>query len=131
MGLRALRKRSQPRPKTLNLRKLARAVGREAASVPVERPRTRGECEDGPRPCPWVGCRFHLYLDADDWGHVKLNFPHLEPGEIPDTCALDVVDEHPLGVTLDEVARRLNVTRERVRQIEERALTKTALRVPV
>lgn len=28
-----------------------------------QRPRTRGECKDGPRPCPWVSCRHHLLLE--------------------------------------------------------------------
>ena len=27
------------------------------------RPRTRGDCVSGPRPCPWVGCKYHLALD--------------------------------------------------------------------
>jgi hypothetical protein len=25
-----------------------------------DRPRTRADCIDGPRPCPWYGCRYHL-----------------------------------------------------------------------
>lgn len=28
------------------------------------RPRTRAECVDAPRPCPFVGCRYHLALDV-------------------------------------------------------------------
>lgn len=27
------------------------------------RPRTRGECRNEARPCPWVGCEHHLALD--------------------------------------------------------------------
>lgn len=29
----------------------------------VQRPRTRAECIDGPRPCPWASCRHHLLLE--------------------------------------------------------------------
>ncbi len=28
------------------------------------RPRTRGDCADGPRPCPWYRCRHHLGLEV-------------------------------------------------------------------
>src|SRR5690242_9520574 len=29
-----------------------------------ERPRTRGECAEGARPCPFLTCVHHLYLDV-------------------------------------------------------------------
>jgi hypothetical protein len=29
----------------------------------IPRPRTRGECLEEARPCPWVGCRHHLLLE--------------------------------------------------------------------
>jgi hypothetical protein len=92
----------------------------------IERPRTRGDCESGERPCPWVSCKWNLYLDVDPCGSIKYNFPSLEPGEMKTSCALDVAD-HPQGdtlggeSTLDEVAQALHLTRERVRQIERKA----------
>jgi len=46
---------------------------------------------------------------------------------MPETCALDVADRG--GATLGEVGSVLGVTRERVRQLEERALRR--LRHPV
>lgn len=39
-----------------------------------KRPQTRGDCVDGPRPCPWVGCRHHTYIDhvrGGDWATDK------------------------------------------------------------
>lgn len=92
------------------------------------RPRTRGDCLPGgtnaARPCPWVTCRHHLYLDVNpESGAVKLNFPDREPWDLVETCALDVagnIDDG--GNTLDVVGRFLNVTRERVRQLEVDAL---------
>jgi hypothetical protein len=37
---------------------------------------------------------------------------------LPDTCALDVANRYPGGLTLEKVGKRLGITRERVRQIE-------------
>ncbi len=92
--------------------------GEDAGDAPL-RPRTRADCADGPRPCPWVSCRHHLYLEVDGRGHVRLAFPDKEPWELRETCALDVAErgEH----TLEYVGRLLNLTRERIRQLEERA----------
>jgi DNA-directed RNA polymerase sigma subunit (sigma70/sigma32) len=39
-----------------------------------------------------------------------------------ETCALDVADRG--GITLEEVGEILNLTRERIRQVEVRGLTK-------
>ena len=89
----------------------------------VERPITRGDCASMPRPCPFVSCSHHLYLDVNpETGSIKLNFPHLEVWEMPETCSLDVADKG--GVTLEEVGRLSNLTRERIRQYEVRALAK-------
>lgn len=50
----------------------------------VPRPRTRGECLEEARPCPWVGCRHHLLLEvaATKQGPPKLvlNRPPRHPG---------------------------------------------------
>lgn len=86
------------------------------------RPLTRGDCADAPRPCPWVGCSHNLFLDVTDAESIKFNFPDLEPDEVPPekSCALDVADQG--GATLEDVACTMNVTRERVRQVEEKAI---------
>lgn len=86
-----------------------------------ERPRTRGDCADGPRPCPFVSCRHHLWLDVNPrTGSIKQNFPDLEPGELAESCVLDAADRG--GMNLDRVADRMNLTKERARQIEQTAL---------
>ncbi len=88
----------------------------------VERPKTRGECGQA-RPCPFVSCSQNLYLDVSpETGAIKFNFPHLEPWEMAESCALDVADR--AGSTLDEVGRCMNITRERARQVEVRGLAK-------
>ena len=89
----------------------------------IERPRTRAECSDAPRPCPFVSCKHHLYLDVSArTGAIKLNFPDLEVWEMSETCALDVADRG--GTTLEEVGAIMNLTRERIRQVEVRGLAK-------
>jgi hypothetical protein len=91
----------------------------------VEPPRTRAECTDAPRPCPFVSCKHHLYLDVSArTGAIKLNFPDLEVWEMNETCALDVADRG--GTTLEEVGAIMNLTRERIRQVEVKGLAKLA-----
>lgn len=87
-----------------------------------ERPRTRADCAGGQRPCPWVSCRHHLLLEVQPGGGLKVNFPDADPTRMRETCALDVAERGP--VTLEETGRLMNVTRERVRQIEARVLAR-------
>jgi len=90
-----------------------------------ERPRSRSECSDAPRPCPFVSCKHHLFLDVSArTGAIKLNFPDLEVWEMTETCALDVADRG--GTTLEEVGAIMNLTRERIRQVEVKGLAKLA-----
>lgn len=115
------------RSKTLASRRLSREEIREAnaiiAQLGDDRPTSREACAKGPRPCPWVSCKFHLYLDVNpDTGSIKLNFPDLEVWEMAETCALDVADRG--GITLEEVGEILNLTRERIRQVEVHGLGK-------
>jgi len=89
----------------------------------VERPVTRADCQGGERPCPFVSCKHHLYLDVSArTGAIKLNFPDLEVWEMNETCALDVADRG--GATLEEVGAIMNLTRERIRQVEVKGLAK-------
>lgn len=81
------------------------------------RPKRRADCVGGPRPCPWVGCKYHLYLDINPrTGSIKLNFPDVKPWDLVHSCVLDIADRGP--VTLEDVGRIMNLTRERIRQLE-------------
>src|ERR1700722_17455392 len=87
------------------------------------KPKTRAEGAEGARPCPYVSCQHHLYLDVSNrTGAIKLNFPDLEVWEMNETCALDVADRG--GTTLEEVGATMNLTRERIRQVEVKGLAK-------
>jgi hypothetical protein len=87
------------------------------------RPKTRADCINGPRPCLFVSCKHNLYLDVNpETGSIKLNFPDKEIWELEYTCALDVAEKG--GITLEEVGTIMNLTRERIRQVETRGLMK-------
>jgi hypothetical protein len=109
--------------KRMSKREIARAR-QESEGVAYSRPAHRADCLHGAfaaRPCPYVACKFHLYLEVNPrTGSIRMNFLDREPWELDETCALDVADRG--GVTLEEVGGWLNLTRERVRQLEVRAL---------
>lgn len=116
---RDLRRRPEAdRAKSINVRHLLAVVRAEPAIEhdDSDRPRTRADCVNGPRPCPWVSCRHHLALDVDPQnGSLKLNWPTTEVEDMPHTCALDEADKGPH--VLEAVGDKLNLTRERVRQV--------------
>ena len=121
------------RSRTINIRRLSiHALERGRAEYPDEgqhadRPRTRGECPPDGEPCPWVSCKHHLYLDVDPSnGSIRINHPDLEVWELTEACALRVADREETA-TLEDVGAMLNITRERVRQIESRALAGAAV----
>lgn len=119
------------RNKTLGKKAIAAAVAGEQvepdeaelrAELERQRPRTRADCEGGPRPCPFISCRHHLYLDVTAYGTIRLNFPDQEPWELEESCALDLADRG--GMTLEEIGEVLHLTRERARQLETEALAR-------
>lgn len=126
------------RPRTLPTRGPSREEAeRLAAEFPADefvdlvRPKTRADCLAGgsneERPCPWVSCAAHLALDVlphRTYASLKVNFPDVEVWDMPETCVLDVADRD--GATLEEVAAVMNLTQERVRQIEAHALESVA-----
>lgn len=79
-------------------------------------PATRAECLNGPRPCPYETCRYHLTRE------IKKT----KRSDDDETCALDVADGGPHS--LEALAQTLHVTRERIRQIESDGLTRIRLR---
>ncbi len=131
--IRRRRRRTRPRSKTIAMKRLTREELRVGAAmyppVDIARPSSRAECKEEMRPCPWVACKHHLYLDINpETGSIKINFPDLEPWELKHTCALDVAERG--GITLEEVGEIMNLTRERIRQVEVRGLLKLKMGSP-
>lgn len=119
------RRKRAIRARTINTARFPKSaleVGRLLQpEVEVQRPQSRAECASVPRPCPFVSCRYHLYLDVSSrTGSIKLNFPDLEVWEMNRSCALDVADKGPLGA--EELGEVMNLTRERIRQLQETGL---------
>jgi hypothetical protein len=83
------------------------------------RPTKRAECVDGPRPCPYAGCRYHLYLDAKPCGSIRINDRNVALEDMEETCALDVAERG--GATLEEVGDLLAVTYQAVQRIQDGA----------
>ncbi len=116
------------------------------------RPRTRAECIDGPRPCPWVSCRHHLALDVHEVEGTRDRPPTLRLNgrsvaglrqgasaavvamfveatlerlaSMRASCALDVADQGRQKVRV--VAEHLGVTRKRL--VAEVALARPRMR---
>src|SRR3990167_1866788 len=111
------------RPRSLSRKQVEEDVAAFQARfeiVPYDRPRTRGDCIDGPRPCPYALCKYHLGYEILKSGALFQRFADSALGVGAESCALDVADRG--GTTLEEVAQLCGVTRERIRQIEEKAL---------
>ena len=121
------RRKREVRARTISVKRMTKReleIGRLLyPEQDYEKPRTRSECVEGIRPCPFVSCKHHLFLDVSSrTGAIKLNFPDLEVWEMNETCALDIADRG--GTTLEEVGAIMNLTRERIRQVEVKALAK-------
>ena len=100
----------------------------------MDRPRTRGDCKDGPRPCPWVSCAHHMAhivpSNASRWTTKSIvRDDEIDPEDVAEliaamenSCVLDIADrgEH----TLEQIGELLGVTRERVRQVLAGIMTK-------
>jgi hypothetical protein len=121
------RRRDRSRARTISIRRLSKAeLNRGRMLFPETdywKPRTRAECRDMDRPCPFVSCKYHLFVDVSPrTGAIKLNFPDLEVWDLAESCSLDVADRG--GTTLEDVGAIMNLTRERIRQVEVKALAK-------
>lgn len=89
-------------------------------------PKTRQDCSNIPRPCPFARCRHNTFLDINQSsGKLKIIFPNCEsPADMKSSnCSLDIVDERGM-MTLEDIGRFMNITRERVRQIADAGMRK-------
>jgi hypothetical protein len=95
-------------------------------------PMSRDECRGGQRPCPYVECRFHLWLvDAESRPGRR---HHRAQGGAPEaeinpvtmtTCALDISErDDKTLMPFHEIGEVLGVSDERARQLCERAVEK-------
>lgn len=95
----------------------------DAIQAQHPRPVTRADCASGPRPCPWAGCRYHLYLDVNSYGQLQIS--SVDIWDMEHTCALDVASLR--AHTQAEVGKLLGLGESWVFKIERAA--KRRLRV--
>jgi hypothetical protein len=94
-----------------------------ALLFPAKRPKTRADCINGARPCPWLGCRHHLWNDEHDGVEARVM---ALPVVGAHSCTLDVVDEG-LDLTPTEIGRMIQRRPEEVSANLESALVKLRL----
>ena len=107
------------------LQRTQREYALELSELDELRPKTRGDCEGGVRPCPWVGCKYSLLLDVSENGSIKENLgpiDDLDFDQVHESCALDIADRG--GDTLEAVGQALDMTKERIRQLENVAIAR-------
>ena len=100
--------------------------GLSPAPKPYWRPKTRADCVDEARPCPYAGCRHHLWLNVTRAGSITFVGSD-GPGQLnqmDDTCALDVAERGQS--TRPEIGRLLGLHVSQLLNIEQTALLKLA-----
>lgn len=149
--VRGRRTRRTVQKRSENIKRLSKrqfALGQTVQSHPEQaaRPRTWGECIAAGRgtetPCALVACAYHLALDVDaETGTITLRDPGVvrdgDADGVPEidvramraTCAL--AEAARGGITLEDVGAMLNLTRERIRQVETKALREARRHLPV
>ena len=103
------------------------------------RPRTREDCAKVPRPCPYVGCRYNMIMSPVSLPKNAKSPPRpIKPTlyvVVDDTdnpldidprwsCALDIAERNPQGVSQREISRHMRCTRQNIDLIENTALSR-------
>lgn len=132
MKCRAANQNGSSNNRLVQVKKLTRNEREELAHIETEiadikRPLTRRDCASVPRPCPFVSCRWHLYLSVTHVGSLKMHYPGKEVESLSTSCALDEIEQG--AKTLSEVGNFFGLTRERIRQVEDKALNRLRQRI--
>jgi hypothetical protein len=117
-------KRKSSHPSKRQVRVDREEVAQILSEIPEsDRPTNRVECPSY-RPCPFVGCRYNMFLDIKETGSITMNYDGMEPWQMQNSCLFDVIEQYPEGLPLGMIGQIMNLTRERVRQVEVEALRK-------
>lgn len=117
-----------PRDLPRENREGAKVRGTRKHKIGDGKPETWGECKTRglgiTKPCGYVSCGHHLAIDVNENnGAVRYNFPGVEVDEMPETCALAVVEKHG-AQDMGKVGVILGVVREAISQTTQRAIAK-------
>ena len=88
------------------------------------KPRCRDDCLGLPRPCPYVSCWWHTYLDLKPNGEVVYNWGNRPVEDIPywGSCVLDLADGG--GIEEEELSEVLGMEIGAFRRFYESILRK-------
>ncbi len=94
-----------------------------------QRPKRRSDCINGPRPCPWASCRYHLAITVHPSGRLVEHSKRDDFSDLAETCGLDAIQRAAVesGMLDVEIAEVMGMTSERVDQIATKALAKPEL----
>jgi hypothetical protein len=91
------------------------------------RPRTRGDCADGPRPCPFIGCRYHLLsLRVRGSGAITIDGTQLQLDADADIDQLESFAEAIVSRLVDKLARHAVLLGETRREAHAARVTRSA-----
>ncbi len=82
----------------------------------IDRPKTIEECRGTARPCQFVTCKFHMLTAFAGNKKSKLTLEYLL--EMQHTCILDIVEDNPKGLVMEEVGKIFGFSKQRVLQIQ-------------
>ena len=91
------------------------------AEMERSRPKTRGDCVDGLRPCPFVSCQFNTYLHTTKLGEIKTMHECDVDEMTVSNCALDYE-----SAELSEIAAAFGTSRQAVDQLIASSLRRIA-----
>lgn len=90
------------------------------------RPRTRADCASVPRPCPYVGCRYNLFLEVAAHARrvgLRFNYHNRDVWELEhSSCALDFAERG--GMTNKQVGEVLHCHTSVVSRVSTGAIRK-------
>lgn len=87
-----------------------------------KKPKTRGDCVNVQRPCPWVSCKYHLATNVKPNGTLEYVYHSVSITDITESCALDVAEQG--GLSSYDVGKYLNLSGQQIKNIEKEALKK-------
>jgi len=88
----------------------------------VLRPKTRGDCKDGSRPCPWVSCKFNTYLLEVHGYEIEYQQTDVMDMKVSN-CALDYAENGEMN-TLEAVGEAFGMSKQTMLKIEDIAMRK-------
>ena len=87
----------------------------------VPRPKTRGECHNIQRPCPYATCQFNMLTEIGPKGQLEQRYPDVESMPANASCVLDVADQYG-SLDVKEVAAIMLEQPKSIINLEESAI---------